>query len=145
MNTRVALFALLSALACDARADVFAVTWTYPDAPVVPIVGFRVYCGATPGGPYEPGPVAAVGANERQTQVTVAQPDKRYCVVAAYNEATDSLPSNELTLVSKPNAPVDFAINGMQPNASGAAAPQQSQPAAARPQGARAVPLPAPR
>jgi hypothetical protein len=149
MNTRAAaLFALLSAFACEAQADVFAVQWTYPEAPVVPITGFRVYCGAVLGGPYDPAPVAVVGSNERQTQITVAQPDKRYCVVAAFNETADSLYSNELTLVSKPNAPVDFVVSGMQPNAAGAAAQppaQQAQPAVQRPQGARAVPLPAPR
>jgi hypothetical protein len=136
---------LLALLSPAAWADVLSVVWTYPDPPAVPIVGFHVWCGNSPG-VYDQGAVAAVGASERSAQISIGQSDKRYCAVTAYNEAADSLYSNEVVLVSKPNAPIDFAISGMAPNTAGAPPPPPgSAPQAVKPGGVRAVPLPAPR
>ena len=141
MSRNVLWAALL--LAGSAQADVFSVIWTYPDQPVVPITGFRIYCGLQPGGPYDGSPVAVAGTTDRMAQLTFEQSEKRYCVVAAGNETGESMPSNEITLVSKPNAPVDFRVDGMAPTGT---PPEAMTPAtAARPQGARAIPLPAPR
>lgn len=136
---------LLLAFAPRLHADVLTVVWTYPDQPTVPISGFRVWCGSVPGG-YDPGPVAATGPAERSTSVSIAQPDRRYCAVTAFNEASDSMFSNEVVLVSKPNAPVEFAISGMAPNSAEAPPPPPgSAPQSVRPGAPGARVLPAPR
>lgn len=120
---RLAGLLLCALLMCPlAHADVLTVVWTYPDQPSVPISGFHVWCGSTSGA-YDPGPVAATGSAERSASISIAQPDKRFCAVTAFNEASDSMYSNEVILVSRPNAPIEFGISGMAPNSAEAPPP----------------------
>lgn len=141
----VLLLGLILAFIPRSHADVLSVMWTYPDQPTVPITGFRVWCGVGPG-VYDPGPVAATGPAERSTQISIAQSDKRYCAVTAHNEASDSMFSNEVVLVSKPNAPIEFAISGTSPNSAEAPPPPPgTAPQSVGPQRPGVRVLPAPR
>jgi hypothetical protein len=99
----------LALLAPGALADTRGFAWDYPAAQVSNIDGFKFYCG-TAAGQWEPAPKATIPPTIQTTTITIPPGATWFCVVRAYKAADESGPSNEISVVGRPDTPSNLRL-----------------------------------
>jgi len=104
------LLAPLVGLVSVARADSRGFQWDYPPAQLANIDGFKFYCGPA-AGQWDAAPKATIPSTSQTSTITIPAGATWWCVVRAYKGAEQSGPSNEVSVVGRPDAPTNLRVS----------------------------------